>query len=157
MPPGPTVRPSGSSPQGTLGDPGRACLVHVEPAASLMLAQRVPDRAAPVLGPEYMNFVRLPPPASRVPNHFARLHLDDVDIEGNSLHAELNRLAEQLLRALGSVEAHRLGARLQPQRPDQPDHTEKMIGMKMREEDLRQRKAHPVTHHLALGAFAALE
>src|SRR5256885_6751695 len=26
-----------------------------------------------------------------------------------------------------------------------------------REEDLRQRKAHPVAHHLALGALAALE
>src|SRR6267142_2807425 len=32
-----------------------------------------------------------------------------------------------------------------------------MIGVKMREEDLRQRKAHPVAHHLALGALAALE
>src|SRR6184192_1881407 len=29
--------------------------------------------------------------------------------------------------------------------------------MKMREEDLRQREAHPVAHHLALGALAALE
>src|SRR5882762_6604430 len=32
-----------------------------------------------------------------------------------------------------------------------------MIGVKVREEDLRQRKAHPVAHHLALGALAALE
>jgi hypothetical protein len=29
--------------------------------------------------------------------------------------------------------------------------------MKMREEDFRQRKAHAVAHHLALGAFAAFE
>src|SRR5207249_11448658 len=39
----------------------------------------------------------------------------------------------------------------------QPDHPKKMIGVKMRKEDLRQRKAHPVTHHLALGALAAFE
>src|SRR5713226_6531148 len=32
-----------------------------------------------------------------------------------------------------------------------------MVGVKMREEDLRQREAHPVAHHLALGALAALE
>src|SRR5437773_2245116 len=29
--------------------------------------------------------------------------------------------------------------------------------MKMREENLRQRKAHPVAHHLALGALTTLE
>jgi len=32
-----------------------------------------------------------------------------------------------------------------------------MIGVKVGEEDLGERKAHPVAHHLALGAFAALE
>ncbi len=32
-----------------------------------------------------------------------------------------------------------------------------MIGVKVGEEDLGQRKAHPVAHHLALGAFAAFE
>src|SRR2546422_7979518 len=32
-----------------------------------------------------------------------------------------------------------------------------MIGMKMREENLRQRKAHPVAHHLALGALTTLK
>jgi hypothetical protein len=32
-----------------------------------------------------------------------------------------------------------------------------MIGVKVREEDLGQREAHAVAHHLALGAFAALE
>src|SRR5213594_2389090 len=32
-----------------------------------------------------------------------------------------------------------------------------MIGMKVSEKDLRQRKAHPVAHHLALGALTTLE
>src|SRR5213595_1603848 len=32
-----------------------------------------------------------------------------------------------------------------------------MVGVKMREEDLGQRKTHPVAHHLALRALAALE
>jgi hypothetical protein len=32
-----------------------------------------------------------------------------------------------------------------------------MIGVKVGEEDLGQRKAHPVAHHLALRAFAAFE
>src|SRR2546428_12079899 len=32
-----------------------------------------------------------------------------------------------------------------------------MIGMKVGEEDFRQRKAHPIAHHLALGALTTLE
>jgi hypothetical protein len=32
-----------------------------------------------------------------------------------------------------------------------------MIGVEMREEDFFEREAHPVAHHLALGAFAAFE
>src|SRR5207247_11322201 len=32
-----------------------------------------------------------------------------------------------------------------------------MIGMKVSEKDLRQRKAHPIAHHLALGALTTLE
>src|SRR6266699_1385487 len=124
-----------------------------------MLAQSVAHRSTPVLGPENVTLVAVPLPAPRslLPQHHPWFHLDDVDVERDALHAELNRLTEHLLRALGSVEAHRLGTRLQPERPNQPDHPEKMIGMKMREEDLRQRKAHPVAHHLALGALTTLE
>jgi len=110
-----------------------------------------------VLGAKGMD--RIPVTTSASPNlhNLPRLYLNDLDLEGDSLHSELDRLAEHLLRALGSVEAHRLGACLQSQRPDQPDHSEKMIGMKVGEKDLRQREAHPVAHHLALGALAALE
>src|SRR5439155_6410023 len=115
------------------------------------------DRPAPVLRPEYMNFVRIPHPASRIPHHVPRLHLDDVDVEGHSLHPELNRLAKDLLRSLRAIQPHGIGSRLEPERTDQPDHAEKMVRVEMREENLGQSKAHPVAHHLALGALAALE
>src|SRR5436309_12455885 len=124
-----------------------------------MLAQSVSHRSTAVLGAEYVNFVAVPLPAPRslLPQHHPRLHLDHVDFELCSLHPELDRLAKHLLRPLRPIQPHRLGARLQPERPDQPDHPEKMIGMKMREEDLGQRKAYPVAHHLALGALTTLE
>src|SRR5690348_4509769 len=90
-------------------------------------------------------------------DHVARFDLSYSHLERDPLHAQPQRALEQLLRALRAIQRHRVGARLQPQRPDQPDHAEKMIGVKVREEDLGQRKAHPVAHHLALGAFATLE
>src|SRR6266566_3832626 len=90
-------------------------------------------------------------------DHVARLDLLDVHLERDALHPQLQRLREELPRALWSVEAHRLGARLQPERANQSDHTEEVVRVKMREEDLRQREAHPVAHHLALGALTTLE
>ena len=46
---------------------------------------------------------------------------------------------------------------LQPQGPNQPDDPDEVIRVEMREEDVGQREPHPVAHHLALGAFAAVE
>src|SRR2546430_17251132 len=105
---------------------------------------------------KHVNVVPFPFPLSPFPD-YPWFHFLDLDVEGNALHPQLQRLREQLLRPLRPIQPHRLGPRLQPERPNQPDHPEKMIGMKMREEDLRQRKAHPVAHHLALRALAALE
>ena len=51
----------------------------------------------------------------------------------------------------------RLGASLEAERPDQPDDTQKMVGVEMREKYLGQGEADPVAHHLPLGAFPALE
>src|SRR5205809_1897024 len=122
-----------------------------------MLAQSVPDGSPTMLRCKDVDLIRIPHPASRIPNHLTGLDFADLDFELCSLHPELDRLAKHLLRPLRPIQPHRLGARLQPERPDQPDHPKKMIGMKMREEDLGQRKAHPVAHHLALGALTALE
>src|SRR5207248_4593201 len=136
---------------------GRPRFVRIKPPGTLMLTQRISHRSAAMLRREHVNLVRLPPPGSRLPNRFAWLHLDDFDLERNALHPELNRLAEYLLSPPRPIQPHRLGARLQPQRANQSDHAKEVVRVKMREEDLRQRKAHPVTHHLALGALAALE
>src|SRR2546422_9727813 len=48
-------------------------------------------------------------------------------------------------------------ARLKSERADQPDHAEKVIRVEIGKEDLGQREAHAVAHHLALRALAALE
>src|SRR5437867_2840135 len=89
--------------------------------------------------------------------HGTGAHLLDLDIEWHPLNAQRDRLGENPLRSLRTIEAHRLLPSLQPQRTDKPDDAQEMIGVKVREEDLGQRKAHPVAHHLALGALAALE
>src|SRR5437867_11628695 len=104
-----------------------------------------------------VNAVPFPLPPSPVPNDVTGLDLPDVDLERDPLDPELDRLTEHLLRAAGTVQRHGFSARLEAEGADQPDYAEKMIGMKVREEDLGQRKAHPVAHHLALGALAALE
>src|SRR5881396_1457510 len=111
-----------------------------------MLAQSVPDGSPTMLRCKDVDLIR-------IPHHLTGLDFADLDFELCSLRPELDRLAKHLLRPLRPIQPHRLGARLQPERPDQPDHPEKMIGMKMREEDLGQRKAYPVAHHLALGAL----
>src|SRR5206468_9062195 len=56
-----------------------------------------------------------------------------------------------------TVEKQRLGPALKPQRANQPDHTEEMIGVKVRKEDFGKREAHAVAHHLALGPLATFE
>src|SRR5258706_1824399 len=50
-----------------------------------------------------------------------------------------------------------VGAALQPERAHQTDHAEEVVGVEMREEDLVERERHAVAHHLALGAFAAVD
>ena len=110
-----------------------------------------------MLGPEGMYIVRIPHPASRIPLHRPRLQLMNLDLERHPFHAESDRALEQLLGPFRPVQLDRLLAPLQPQRAQQPDHPQEMIGVKVREKDLGQGKAHPIAHHLALGAFAALE
>src|SRR5207249_4652281 len=47
-------------PQMPFGNTGSARFVGIEPPRTLMLLERVADRSATVLGPEYVNFVRIP-------------------------------------------------------------------------------------------------
>src|SRR6184192_580042 len=144
-------------PQVPFRNAGRPRFVGIKPPGTLMLTQRISHRSAAMLRREHVNLVRLPPPGSRLPNRFAWLHLNDLDFERHPLDSELNRLAEYLLSPPRPIQPHRLGACLQPQRANQSDHAKEVVRVKMSEEDLRQREAHPVAHHLALGALAALE
>src|SRR5438128_11160830 len=114
-----------------------------------MLAQSVSYGSTTMLRGKDANVVRFPFPASRFPKHHPGFHFLDLDVELNSLHPELNRLAEQLLRPLRPIQPHPRLAPLPPHRPDPPEHPDNMIGMKMRKEDLRQRKPHPLAHHPA--------
>src|SRR5205823_5621790 len=144
-------------PQVSFRNAGGARFVGIKPPGTLMLLERVPDGTPTMLGAEHVNVVRFPFPVSRFPNHLTGLHLDDINVERDSLDAELKRLRKQFLRSLRPVQPHRVRTGLQAERTDQTDDSEKMIGVEMREEDLGQREAHPVAHHLALGALAALE
>ena len=96
----------------------------------------------------------LPPfPSDRVPG----LHFCDLDRKRDALDAELHGGAEHLLCAFGPVQKQWFGPTLQAERADQSDDAEEMIGVKVSEEDLGEREAHAVAHHLALRAFAAFE
>src|SRR5947209_201491 len=67
-------------PQGSLRHARGARFLRIEPPRPLMLAQCVADRPAPVLRPEYMNFVRIPFPLSPFPN-YPWSHFLDLDLE----------------------------------------------------------------------------
>src|SRR2546425_2888678 len=141
-------------PQVSFRNAGRPRLLRIEPPGTFVLLERVPDRPPTVLRGEGVDRI---PVAAGASANLPRLDFNDLNLEGNSLHSELDRLAEYLLRAFRAIQHHGLRPRLKSERADQSDHPEKMVGVKMREEDLRQREAHPVAHHLALGALAALE
>src|SRR5438034_1049362 len=66
-------------------------------------AQRIPHRSAAVFSLEDVNVVLFPLPLSRAFYRVARLNLADFDLKRDSLHAELDRLGEHLLRAMGTV------------------------------------------------------
>ena len=91
------------------------------------------------------------------PDGISRFYLGDFDGERDAFDAQLHGRAQDFLGALGAVQQQRLRAPLQAQRSNQSDDAEEVVGVEVGEEDLGQRKAHPVAHHLALGAFAAFE
>src|SRR2546430_6113711 len=62
------------APQGTFGDARRPRFLRIEPPQPLVLPYRIADGAAPVLRAEDVNLVRIPHPASRIPNDGPRLH-----------------------------------------------------------------------------------
>src|SRR6266480_1623309 len=141
------------SPEWPLGNAGRFGFLDVEATAPHMLFQYVAERrAAAVFRGKRADVVPI-----TFPNGISRLYLCDFDGKGNSFDAQLHGGTQDLLCALRSVERQRLGASLQPQRANQADDTEEVISMKVSEEDFGEREAHAVAHHLALGAFAALE
>ncbi len=57
----------------------------------------------------------------------------------------------------GSPEAERFGARLELHRANETNDAEDVVGVEVREEDVAEDEGDPVAHHLALGAFAAIE
>src|SRR5207247_104634 len=79
-------------PQRPLRNAGGARFLHVEPPASLVLAQRIPHRSTPMLRLEHENVVLFPLPFSPAFYRVPRLHLADLDLKRDSLHAELDRL-----------------------------------------------------------------
>src|SRR5437879_1469660 len=145
------------APERTFGHAQRLGLRRIESPQPLSLYECIANGSAAALRGKSLDRVRVPCPVSRVPFDPSRLQFPDLAPERHPFHAEFDRALEQPLRAFGAVQLDRLLAPLQPQGAQQADHPEKMIGVKVREKDLGQGKAHAVAHHLALGAFAALE
>src|SRR2546421_7962772 len=146
------------SPEWAFGDPGRFRLLDVKASAADVLFQDVADRGpAAMLCRKGADVVAIALLITRRADRVSCLHFGDLDWTRNALDAQLHRRGQNFLGALGAVEKQRLGTALQAERADQPDDAEEVIGVKVREEDLGGREAHAVAHHLALGAFAALQ
>ena len=132
-------------------EPQRAGALRIETSQSGVLANGVTQAARPVRRAKRDDVV-LPPL-----DGLTRLEAANIDFEADPLHSEIHRLPQNLLGAGRRPEAHRLLPTLQPHRPEQPDNPEKVIRMQMGEEDLVEREAGPVAHHLPLRPLAAIE
>src|SRR5690606_10231175 len=87
----------------------------------------------------------------------ARLEVRHREREGQLLVPDAFGTLEQRLRATRAPDAERGLAELQRERLQQAQRTEEVIGVEVREEQILEREAHAVAHHLALRAFAAVE
>ena len=137
------------SPERPFGNAQLARAVGIEATEPVALHQSVTDRIGAVLGGEHGDLVLTP--AQTV----SRLHFDDGKWKPGPLDPDRQRAAQDPLGAFRAIEGDGLGAVHQPHRAEQPDHTEEVVGVKVGKEDLPGREAHPVAHHLTLGALAA--
>src|SRR3989449_1699321 len=146
-------------PKRSFGNSQRPRSLDVEPTAPHVLFEDVSERwPATVFGRKRKHVVPVPLPPSPFPSHrVPGFYFVDLDGKRHTLDTELHGGAQDLLRALGTVQKQRLRPPLETERSDQSNDAQEMIGVKVREKDLGQRKADAVAHHLALGAFAALE
>src|SRR6267143_2504286 len=140
----------------SFGNPCGLRLLDIKPATTHVLSEDVSERrTAAVFSGKRADVVAIP--FCGTGYGISGLYFDDLDGKRYALDAELHRRGQHLLRALGTIQEEWLRPPLQAQRPNQSNDAQEMIGVKVGEEDLGERKAHPVAHHLALGAFAALE
>ena len=142
------------APQRSFGNPGGLRLLDIKPPTSHVLFEDVAERGtAAVFSRKRVDVVAIP----LLPHGVPRFDFRDLDGKGDPFDAELHGRAQDFLGAFGTVQQERLGPPLKPERSDQSDDAQKMIGMKVGEEDLGKREADPVAHHLALGPLTALE
>src|SRR5205809_7869725 len=135
------------SPERSLGNSQVTSALRIEAPFAVRLHQRVPHRGTgPVLHGEGNDRVIL------ALESLARIELANLDCECQSIDAELLRAFEVSCRALRSPESQGVSAALQRNRAHQPDHTDDVIGMKVREKGGVQRERRAVTHHLSLSA-----
>src|SRR6267143_2900399 len=143
-------------PRRSFGNPCGLRLLDIKPATTHVLSEEISERrTAAVFSGKRADVVGIP--LGGTGYGISGLDFDDLDGKRYALDAELHRRGQHLLRALGTIQEEWLRPPLQAQRPNQSNDAQEMIGVKVGEEDFGQRKAHPVAHHLALRAFAALE
>ena len=144
------------APERSFGNAECTGFLDVKPPASHVLLHEVAQRGtAAVFSRKRADVVSVP--FHRAGHDVSRLYFHDLDGKRHALDAELHRRGQNFLGALRAVKKQRLGTALQAERADQPDHSEEVIGGKVREEDLGEGEAHAVAHHLALGPLTAFE
>ena len=83
--------------------------------------------------------------------------LGDFERKGETFDAESVGAFHHRLNAFWSPKSQRFSARSERQGAKQAEEAEKVIGMKVREENISDRERDSVAHHLALSAFAAID
>src|SRR6266481_7893506 len=130
------------APEWSFGNAECTRFLDVKASASHVLLHEIAERGtAAVFSRKRADVVSVP--FRRTSHDVSGLYFHDLDGKRHTLDAELHRRAQDLLRALRTVQEEWLRTSLQTQRANQSNDAQKMIGVKMGEEDLGQRKAHP--------------
>ena len=141
-----------SSPLWSFGNSERACFVRIESSFAFFFDDREADghRTAMVDGKRADG-------VTRAFDALTVVQLEDLDGKGGALEAEALHAFEDSGGPFGTPETEGLGAALKGHGSDQSDHAEQVIGVHVGKEDVLERERDPVSHHLTLGAFAAIE
>jgi hypothetical protein len=126
--------------------------LRIETTASLLLHKRISNRrGASVLQSKGMDEVLLSG------NGVAGVEFANFESESEALRTERFSALEHSIGTDWSPESQGLGSTLKRHRPQEPNDSDEVVSVEVREENVVEIEGDPVAHHLALGPLTTIE